>query len=327
MDAVLVVDAGSVVDAASLVRTLSSMDPPSTVDAVSTRPTQGLPWVRVPVLSKATWRTAPNSSKAAPLLITRPNLLAAPMAETTVTGTAMASAHGEAATSTTRARGIHTSGLPSNEPSTPTATARMSTPGTRGAAMRSARRARRPFFACACSTRVTIVVSELSLPGAVALTCNGPEMLMHPAETASREPTCTGIDSPVMAEVSSELAPSRTTPSVATRSPGRTSRRSPTCSCDASTSVGLPSTSTVAVFGVSSSRARRPLRARSMALSSSASEMEYRKARAAASATAPRMTAPMALIIINRLMPRRPFSRARRAPGTKVDAPSSRPAQ
>ena len=251
--------------------------------AASTAVTVGWLRVRVPVLSTARWRIPPRRSKAAPDLMTTPNRLAAPIAETTVTGTAMASAQGEAATNTTRARVIHSSGSPSRDPRAATSTARMSTPGTRGFAIRSASRARSPFSAWACSTRCTMVVRELSVPAAVASISRAPAVLIDPAETVSPGPTSTGMDSPVIAEVSRELRPVRTIPSVATRSPGRTTSTCPGRRSLASTSTVAPPARMVAVSGTSFSRARRPARARSMALSSRASAMEYRNARAAAS--------------------------------------------
>ena len=103
--------------------------------------------VRVPVLSKATVRIVPSCSNAAPDLMTTPNLLAEPIAEITVTGTAIASAHGEAATNTTSARSIHVPGSPIRNPNAAIMTAVMSTKGTRGRAIRSARRARSPLVA------------------------------------------------------------------------------------------------------------------------------------------------------------------------------------
>ena len=117
-----------------------------------TAATSGSLRVRVPVLSNATNRMLPKRSKAAPDLMITPNLLAEPIAEMTVTGTAIARAHGEAATSTTSARSVHVSGSPISRPSSAMSADRISTPGTSGRAIRSASRARSPFRACACST-------------------------------------------------------------------------------------------------------------------------------------------------------------------------------
>ena len=158
--------------------------------------------VRVPVLSMATRPIAPSRSNAAPDFTTTPKRLAAPMAEITVTGTEMASAHGEAATSTTSARVIHSTGSPSREPMIATAAASTSTPGTSGRATRSAMRARSPFSACASSTRRTTAVRELSSPGAVAVTDIGAPTAMTPAMISSPAATSTGIDSPVTDEES-----------------------------------------------------------------------------------------------------------------------------
>src|SRR3546814_9596848 len=94
--------------------------------------------------------------------MTTPNLLAEPIAETTVTGTAIANAQGLAATNTTNARVIHNPVSPKSAPITPTRTARIITPGTRGRAILSAMRAHSPLSACAYSTNSTIVVKELS---------------------------------------------------------------------------------------------------------------------------------------------------------------------
>ena len=57
--------------------------------------------VSVPVLSTAMWWMVPKRSKTAPDLMITPNRLAEPIAATTVSGTEIASAHGDAATSTT----------------------------------------------------------------------------------------------------------------------------------------------------------------------------------------------------------------------------------
>ena len=101
----------------------------------------------MPVLSKAIVRIVPSCSKAAPDFMITPNLLAEPIAEITVTGTAIAKAQGEAATSTTSARSIHVCGSSTTNPYAAIAAAASSTNGTSGWAMRSARRARSPLFA------------------------------------------------------------------------------------------------------------------------------------------------------------------------------------
>ena len=81
-------------------------------------------------------------------------------------------------------------------------------------------------------------------------------MFTEPPSTSSPGPTSAGADSPVIAEVSSALAPSVTVPSVATRSPGRTTNTSPTASSDAGIPISTPSRSTVASLAPSDSSAR-----------------------------------------------------------------------
>ncbi len=203
-------------------------------------------------------RITPNRSNAAPDLMITPNLLAAPTADTTVSGTEIASAQGDAATRTTRARVIHTSGSPSSEPMRATRMDSTSTPGTRGRAMVSAKRARSPLSACARSTSSTIVVNELSVPAAVVSTSKTPFALIAPAETLSPGTTSTGIDSPVIADVSRLERPAVMTPSVAMRSPGRTSRVCPTERSLAAISSDSPPWRIVAVSGTSLSSARKP---------------------------------------------------------------------
>ena len=64
----------------------------------------GLSSVMVPVLSKAIAVSRPRFSRCAPPLISTPNWAARATAERTAAGVPMASAHGEAATSTAIAR-------------------------------------------------------------------------------------------------------------------------------------------------------------------------------------------------------------------------------
>ncbi len=228
----------------------------------TTSTTVGRLRVNVPVLSNATVRTPPSASRAAPPLTSAPPRVAAPMAETTVTGTEIANAHGEAATSTTRARSIHTSGSPSAAPSTAMSTAATITPGTNGRAIRSANRCPAPLRACSTSTIRTTRASELSSVPALTATSRTPVPLTVPANTSEPGPTSTGMDSPVTAESSRALCPDTTTPSVATRSPGRINRVSPGTSSSGATSRSRPSRSTVARAGTRSNSARNPRRVR-----------------------------------------------------------------
>jgi hypothetical protein len=65
---------------------------------------------------------------------------------------------------------------------------------------------------------------------------------------ATSSPGCfsTGTDSPVSSDWSTAEEPSSTIPSVATFSPGRTTKRSPTCSCSTGTRRSSPLSSTIA---------------------------------------------------------------------------------
>lgn len=80
--------------------------------------------------------------------------------------------------------------------------------------------------------------------------------------TASPGPTSTGADSPVSIEASTADVPSTTVPSVATFSPGRTTKWSPTASRSTGIRTSLPSRSTATSFAPSSMRARSAAPAR-----------------------------------------------------------------
>ncbi|SKZ98084.1 Uncharacterised protein [Mycobacteroides abscessus subsp. abscessus] len=121
-----------------------------------------------------------------------------------------------------------------------------------------------------------------------------------------------------MAETSSEVRPWRTMPSVATRSPGLTSIRSPIRKSAVATVFSPPSRSTVASSGTSDNSARSPRRVRASEYSSRPSLMENRKASMAASPTSPRITAPTAAMVISVPTPILPFASRVRVDGTKV---------
>ncbi len=70
----------------------------------TTSVTTGVPCVSVPVLSNARLRTAASRSRCAPPLMSTPRRAPAASADTTATGVAMTSAHGQAITSSTSAR-------------------------------------------------------------------------------------------------------------------------------------------------------------------------------------------------------------------------------
>ena len=84
---------------------------------------------------------------------------------------------------------------------------------------------------CACATIWTMRASIVSAPTFSARITRLPVPLMVPPMTLASGAFCTGIDSPVTIDSSTVLRPSITTPSTGTLSPGRTRRRSPTCTC------------------------------------------------------------------------------------------------
>ena len=103
------------------------------------------------------------------------------------------------------------------------------TTGTKMPATRSARRCTGAFPDCASVTSFAICASAVSAPTRSALTTSLPPTLTVAPATASPTPTSTGTLSPVRSDWSTAERPSTTTPSVATFSPGRTTKRSPTC--------------------------------------------------------------------------------------------------
>ena len=239
----------------------------------------------------------------------------------TVIGTEIASAHGDAATSTTSARWTHKPGSPRIAPTTAIATAVMITPGTSGRAMRSASRCRWPLLAWASATIVTTRASELSAVVAVASISSAPLPLIDPANTWMPGRISTGRDSPVMADMSSVLRPTRMIPSVATRPPGRTMRMSPTRSTAAGISCSTLSRRTVAVSGSRVSSERSPRWARASENSSSPSLIENKKASIAASRNSPSASAPNPAMVIRVPTPIRLRRNARSVPGTNVQPP------
>ena len=109
----------------------------------------------------------------------------------------------------------------------------------------------------------TIRASELSAAGGGDLDLDGAAAVDAPAWTSSPGPASTGTDSPVMAERSRLVRPARMTPSVAARSPGRSTSHV----AEDEFVRGDADFATVAedgdpVGGTSESRARRPRRVR-----------------------------------------------------------------
>ena len=105
------------------------------------------------------------------------------------------------------------------------------TAGTNQPVTRSARRWIGAFEPCARSTRLTIWARVVSRPTRSARMTNEPLAFIVAPMTRSPAAFSTGSDSPVSIDSSTAEAPSMTTPSTGTRSPGRTRTRSPTTTC------------------------------------------------------------------------------------------------
>ena len=99
------------------------------------------------------------------------------------------------------------------------------------------------------ATSRAIWASWVSAPTRVARTTSRPPALTVAPVTASPGPTSTGTGSPVSSEASIADVPSSTTPSVATFSPGRTTKRSPTASWSIGMRSSTPSRSDGDVLG------------------------------------------------------------------------------
>lgn len=173
-----------------------SSDTPSSGERATS---EGAPTVRVPVLSKAMDFTLPRASRYAPPLMTTPPRAAAETAERTAEGVAIASAQGEAATSSeTPRRTACTHGIPVAIRTTGTSTAMPSTTGTKRFSMRMARRCVALLCASAWATMSTIFASTLSRESRVTSISSDASVHSVPANTASPGPRATGTDSPVI---------------------------------------------------------------------------------------------------------------------------------
>jgi hypothetical protein len=146
-------------------------------------------------------------------------------------GVASPSAHGHAMMSTetalTTANAIRGSG-PHWDHATKLAIATSTTAGTNQAETRSASRWIGARLRCASATICTMRASRVSRPTPRASTIRDPVPLTVPPTTSLPAFFVTGIDSPVTRDSSTALAPSTTTPSTGTFSPGLTRSRSPT---------------------------------------------------------------------------------------------------
>ena len=156
---------------------------------------------------------------------------------------------------------------PSQNPSVATAIAM--TTGTKTPETRSARRCTGALPVCAASTSEAICASAVSAPTRVARTTIRPPAFTVAPATSEPGDTSTGTVSPVSMLMSTADEPSSTTPSVATFSPGRTTKRSPTASSSTGTRRSAPSSpSSATSFAPSSSSALSALPARRFARAS-----------------------------------------------------------
>ncbi|CAB4537286.1 unannotated protein [freshwater metagenome] len=112
---------------------------------------------------------------------------------------------------------------------------------------------------CAETTIAVMRASSVSLPTRVARTIILP--LLFIADPMTREPgaTSTGVDSPVIIELFTELWPEITIPSVAIRAPGFTMNSSPMLSSVTGMRVSMPARITVTSFSPSANKVESAL--------------------------------------------------------------------
>ena len=228
--------------------------------AATTWVSDGLPSVRVPVLSTTRVSTFSISSSASAFLIRTPRPAPRPTPTMIDIGVARPRAHGQAmmrtATATIRACASRGSGPMVAQMANARAATTM-TAGTNQAATRSAIRWIGARERWASATMATIRASIVSRPIASARTSTDPVWFRVPPMTVSPVALVTGIDSPVTSASSREERPSTTMPSTGTFSPGRTRSRSPSWTRSRVTSASVPSAARrCAVFGVRSNSAR-----------------------------------------------------------------------
>jgi hypothetical protein len=157
-------------------------------------------------------------------------------------GVARPSAHGQAMMSTATAAVNASVALPpSASHATSVAADSAITAGTKTLDTRSASRWTGALPACASVTSQAIWATAVSAPTLVARTTSRPPALTVAPATSAPGPTSTGTGSPVSMLMSIAEEPSSTTPSVATFSPGRTTKRSPETSRSTGTRRSVPS--------------------------------------------------------------------------------------
>ena len=218
------------------------------------------PVVRVPVLSSTMVSTRRVSSSTSGPRMRIPSWAPRPVPTSSAVGVARPSAHGHAMmrTATAAVNDACTSPVRSSHASS-VSMAITRTAGTKTAETRSARRCTGALPACASTTSRVMWARWVSAPTRVAVTVRVPSTLTVAPVTGSPGATSTGTGSPVSREVSTALSPETTTPSVAIRSPGRTTNTSPTLTCEAGTLVSTPSTITEASWAARLASALRAL--------------------------------------------------------------------
>ena len=215
------------------------------------------PSVRVPVLSSTTVVMRCVRSRTSGPLMRIPSCAPRPVPTSNAVGVARPRAHGHAMISTATAAENASAALPvaTSQPAS-VASESPSTTGTKTPETRSTSRWIGALPDCASATSVAIWASAVSSPTLVARTIRRPYVLTVAPATASPGPTSSGTGSPVSIERSIADAPSTTTPSVATFSPGRTTNRSPAITSAIGTENSTPSRKTCASLAPSSRRPR-----------------------------------------------------------------------
>ena len=213
-------------------------------------------------MSKTTWVRLFACSRDSISLTRMPARAATPAPATMAVGVASPSAQGQAMTRTETAL-ISAGSRPAPERThaAKVTTARPTTIGTNTALTRSTIRWMAGLAACALSTSRITRPSVESPPTARTSTSMKPLMFIDPAITASAGCLETGTLSPVMSASSTSASPRSTTPSAATRSPGRQMTTSPVFKACTGVSRSLPSAVLIrAVTGLiaSNSRIARP---------------------------------------------------------------------
>lgn len=186
-----------------------------------------------------------------------------PVPTMSAVGVARPSAHGQAMTSTATAAVNAADGPdPRRSHATRVSSASASTTGTNTPETRSARRCTAALPFCASATRRAVRASWVSAPTRVARTTSREPTATVAPTTSSPGRTSTGTDSPVTELASTAPMPSTTVPSVAIRSPGRTTNSSPTWSSAIGARCSTPSRRTATSLAPRSSSARSAAPAR-----------------------------------------------------------------